>query len=193
MLTGQKVVLREKRISDAANDYAWRCDADLTRLDAVSPITMSYREYMAYYADELQSTNRKRRRFAIDSLDDGKHIGNCMYYDIDKGRRQAELGIMIGEREYWGKGYGTDAVTTLVCHIFKETNIDRIYLNTLEWNVRAQRCFEKCGFIACGRVTRRGNDFMVMELHRSWLKSIEDNGTPTPQSADNKACLPPTT
>jgi len=193
VLTGQKVVLREKRISDAANDYAWRCDADLTRLDAVSPITMSYREYMAYYADELQSTNRKRRRFAIDSLDDGKHIGNCMYYDIDKGRRQAELGIMIGEREYWGKGYGTDAVTTLVCHIFKETNIDRIYLNTLEWNVRAQRCFEKCGFIACGRVTRRGNDFMVMELHRSWLKSIEDNGTPTPQSADNKACLPPTT
>lgn len=193
MLIGQKVVLREKRIGDAANDYAWRRDADLAHLDAVLPVTMSYREYMAYYADELRHPNRRRCRFAIDSLDDGKHIGNCMYYDIDESRRQAELGIMIGERKYWGEGYGTDAVTTVVCHIFKETNIDRIYLNTLEWNVRAQRCFRKCGFIACGRVTRRGNDFIVMELHRSWLKSIEDNATLTPQSADIKAQLPPTT
>ena len=193
MLIGQKVVLREKRISDAATDYAWRCDADLARLDAVLPITMPYREFMAYCADELQSTNRWRRRFAIDSLDASKHIGNCMLYDIDEHRRQEALGIMIGEREYWGKGYGTDAVTTLVSHIFKETNIDRIYLNTLEWNVRAQRCFRKCGFIACGRVIKRGNDFIVMELHRSWLKSIEDNATLTPQSADNKTYLPPTT
>ncbi len=193
MLLGQKVVLREKRISDGTNDYAWRCKADLARLDAVSPVTMSYREYMAYYADELQNTNRRRRRFAIDSLDDSKHIGNCMYYDIDEGKRQAELGIMIGEQEYWDKGYGTDAVTTLVRHIFKETNIDRIYLNTLQWNVRAQRCFRKCGFVACGQVIKRGNDFIVMELHRSWLKSIEDNATLTPQSADNKAYLPPTT
>ncbi len=192
MLIGEKVVLREKRIGDAAKDYAWRCDADLARLDAVLPLTMSYGEYVDYYAGELKSTDRRRRRFAIDSLDNGKHIGNCMYYDIDKGRRQAELGIMIGEREYWGKGYGTDAVTTVVCHIFKETNIDRIYLNTLEWNVRAQRCFRKCGFIACGRVTRRGNDFIVMELHRSWLKPIEGNTTLTPQGADNRAHLPPT-
>ena len=170
VLEGQKVVLREKRITDAENDYAWRCDRDLARLDAASPIKPSYREYVAYYADELRFPSRRRHRFAIESLD-GKHIGNCMYYDIDEQRRQAELGIMIGDRHYWGKGYGTDAVNTLVNHIFTETNIDRIYLNTLEWNVRAQLCFQKCKFIPCGRVTKNGNDFIVMELHRSWLQA----------------------
>lgn len=171
-LTGQKVVLREKRLSDAENDYAWRCDRDLARMDAASPVKPSYREYLACYADELRFPSKRRRRFAIDSLD-GKHIGNCMYYDIDEERRQAELGIMIGDREYWGKGYGTDAVNALVHHIFSETKIDRVYLNTLEWNLRAQLCFQKCRFIPCGRISKNGNDFIVMELHRRWLESSE--------------------
>lgn len=172
VLTGQKVVLREKRITDAANDYGWRCDSELSRLDGVSPLKLSPQEYIANCTEELRHSSGRRRRFAIDSLN-GKHIGNCMYYDIDKSKRQAEMGILIGDREYWNKGYGADAVTTLVCHIFEETSIERVYLNTLEWNVRAQRCFQRCGFIACGRVTKRGNNFLTMELHRSWMKPIK--------------------
>ena len=174
MLVGQKVVLREKRLSDAPNDYAWRCDADLARLDAVPPLKMSFREYSYYYGDELQHGGSRRRRFAIDNLQ-GKHIGNCMYYDIDDAGRQAELGIMIGDRKYWDQGYGTDAITTLVGHIFRDTVLDRVYLHTLVSNVRAQRCFEKCGFVTCGRVNRRGNDFFVMELWRSWTEPAADS------------------
>ncbi|MCJ7521809.1 MAG: GNAT family N-acetyltransferase [Dehalococcoidia bacterium] len=190
VLAGQKVVLREKRISDAENDYAWRCDTDLARLDAVLPLSMSYREYVGYYADELQHASRQRRRFAIDSLDDGKHIGNCMYYDIDDDRKQTELGIIIGDRGYWGKGYGSDAVTALVRHVFNDTGVDRIFLNTLEWNVRAQRCFQKCGFVVCGRATKRGNDFLVMELHRRWTDSIEADSAATLKGDDSKTSLP---
>lgn len=190
MLIGQKVILREKHIGDAGNDYAWRRDSDLSRLDAVSPLDMSYLEYVGYYADELKYMSRRRRRFAIDTLAEGKHIGNCMYYDIDEDIRQAELGIMIGDREYWGRGYGADAVATLVRHVFSDTNVDRIYLKTLEWNVRAQRCFQKCGFIACGRTTKQGNDFLVMELHRGWMKSTEADTATAPHSADSGASLP---
>ena len=172
-MKGKRVVLREKTVTDAAKDYAWRCDPDLCCLDAVPPLKMPYSEYVGYYTDELQNSSRRRRRFAIDSID-GKHIGNCMYYDIDWDRKQAELGIMIGDREYWGQGFGTDAVNILVRHIFNDTDVNRIYLKTLEWNIRAQRCFQRCGFIACGKTTRHGNDFMIMELHRSWLKPVED-------------------
>ncbi|MEE8470277.1 MAG: GNAT family N-acetyltransferase [Dehalococcoidia bacterium] len=170
MLVGLKVVLREKRLGDSENDYAWRCDRDLARLDAAPPLKPAYREFMAHYAEELRYPSKRRRRFAIDSLD-GKHIGNCMYYDIDVDKKQAELGILIGDREYWGKGYGSDALTTLLGHIFRDTNIDRIHLKTLDWNSRAQLCFEKCGFIPCGRVTNNGSEFIVMELLRSWAKS----------------------
>jgi RimJ/RimL family protein N-acetyltransferase len=116
-----------------------------------------------------------------------------MYYDIDWDKRQAELGIMIGERHYWGQGYGADAVATLVRHIFADTKIDRIYLKTLEWNVRAQRCFRKCGFLDCGRTNRQGNDFVIMELHRSWMKSAVDDAPTKKQGSERRTSLPHTT
>jgi len=188
VLSGKQVVLREKLITDGESDYAWRCDPDLAVLDAAAPVVMSYPEYMFYYTDELRTPTRRRRRFAIDTLD-GRHIGNCMYYDIDEEKKQAELGIIIGDREYWGRGYGTDAVTALVSHIFKFNDLQRIYLNTLVWNVRAQRCFEKCGFVPCGRVTRRGNDFLMMELRRDGLKSDAGEDGASQQTAHNDASL----
>jgi len=114
VLIGQKVVLRDKSINDAANDYAWRCDSDLCLLDAVPTLDMPYVEYVGYYADELRYPSKRRCKFAIDTLDEGRHVGNIMYYDIERDSRQAELGIMVGDREYWGRGYGADAVATLV-------------------------------------------------------------------------------
>jgi ribosomal-protein-alanine N-acetyltransferase len=168
ILTGQKVVLREKRLSDAENDYAWRTDPELARYDAVLPLKLSLQEFMLYYTEQLRSFKEDRRWFAIDSLD-GKHIGNCMYYDVDKIRRQAKIGIIIGNPEYWGKSYGTDAVMTLVAHVFGDLNLERVYLDTLEWNVRAQRCFQKCGFVVSGHINDKGHNFVIMELYKSWL------------------------
>jgi RimJ/RimL family protein N-acetyltransferase len=187
VLRGEKTILREKQLSDADNDYAWRSDRELARLDAASPVHLTRREFMAYYAEELRHPSRKRRRLAIDSLD-GKHIGNCMYYDIDEDKKQAELGILIGDRDYWGQGYGTDAVKSLLAHLYRGTTLDRIYLNTLEWNVRAQLCFQKCGFEPCGRTTRGGNEFVVMELYLSQVKPV----APLAEPSDIGTSLPST-
>ena len=168
MLKGRKVVLREKRLDDAAEDYAWRCDEELARLDAAIPIRLSFTEFLDDYAEGLRSQSRYRRRFAIDTLE-GKHIGNLMYYDIDENRGEAELGVMIGDRDYWKQGYGTDSITTLLEYIFTTTSLKRIYLNTLDWNLQAQGCFEKCGFVPCKRVKRYSGTFVVMEIRRdSW-------------------------
>lgn len=167
MIKGRKVVLREKRLSDGAEDYAWRCDPELARLDATPPSRLSFSEFLMSYAEELRYPSSKRRRFAIDTLN-GEHIGNCMYYDIDEKRGEAEIGIMIGDRDYWDQEYGADAITTLVRHIFRETGLDRLYLSTLNWNLRAQKCFAKCGFVPCGRVSRGRDNFVIMELKRSW-------------------------
>ena len=143
-IRGEKVILRDKRTDDTPDDYAWRKDEDLARLDATRPINMSYEEYLRYAVDELELGGKWSHRLAIDTLD-GKHIGNCMYYDIDSKRRQAELGIMIGDREYWERGYGTDSINTLLCHIFTTSPLERIYLHTLDWNHRARRSFARRG------------------------------------------------
>jgi RimJ/RimL family protein N-acetyltransferase len=94
-----------------------------------------------------------------------------MYYNIDTVRREAEIGITIGDRSYWGKGLGADAVRTLVRHIFRVTGFRRVYLKTLDWNVRAQRAFEAAGFRQCGRSRRGGNSFVVMEYMAAWATS----------------------
>ena len=176
MLRGQKVILREKKYSDSDNDYSWRKDPELIILDAAPRLKLCRREYIAYSNEEIRNPHRRRRRFAIDSID-GKHIGNCMYYDIDEINKQAELGILIGDKDYWGKGYGTDAINTLVSHIFNSSNIKRVYLKTLDWNIRAQRCFQKCGFVHCGKVTKNDNNFIVMEIYRSWVNNCKANNS----------------
>ena len=151
-LVGDKTVLRDKQLEDAANDYAWRRDPELSRLDATSPIKMGFEEYYRYATDEVGYTSKWSRKFAIDTLD-GQHIGNCMFYDIDLRRGETELGIMIGDREYWGKGYGLDAVSTLLEYIFTSTSLSRVYLHTLDWNQRAQKSFGNAGFREVRRVS----------------------------------------
>ena len=163
MLKGNKVVLREKRLEDAKNDYEWKTNGELTRLDATLPLNVTFSEYLSSYAEELRYPHLMQRRFAIET-EEGRHIGNCMYYNIDGNKGEAELGIIIGDRHYWDKGYGTDAVATLVKQIFEEPNLEKVYLHTLEWNIRAQRCFEKCGFTVCGHTVRNGHRFIIMEL-----------------------------
>jgi len=162
---GKKVVLREKRIEDTPDDYTWRTDNELARLDATRPLSMSYDEYLRYVRDEFRYTNTSSKRLAIDTLD-GRHIGNCMYYDLDLRRRQAEIGIMLGDRDYWSKGYGTNSVETLVAYLFRSTPLDRIYLHTLEWNHRARRSFAKAGLRELKSVHRSGQDFILMEILR---------------------------
>ncbi|MBI2919027.1 MAG: GNAT family N-acetyltransferase [Chloroflexi bacterium] len=162
---GTKVVLREKRLSDALQDYQWRTDKELARLDAATPLAMSFADYHAFCMEDLQFPDPLRRRFAIETLD-GIHIGNCTYYDVDERRGQCQVGIMIGDKSYWDQGYGTDAMTTLVDHIFRTTKFERVYLETLDWNIRAHLSFQKVGFFPCGREQRPPYTFIVMEMFR---------------------------
>lgn len=166
MIKGTMVVLREKRLEDAMQDYAWRSDAELASLDATLPINIPFSQYLSVYAEELQYANTKGRRFAIETLD-GRHIGNCNYYNLDKYKGEAELGILIGDRDYWDRGYGADAVITLVNQLFSETKLKRMYLHTLEWNDRAKKCFEKCGFTPLRLVIRGGQKFIFMEIRNT--------------------------
>ena len=178
---GAKVVLREKRPSDADDDYAWRSDSELARFDAARPFSASFDDFRALHEEELAYPSPSRRTLAIEDQA-GRHIGNVMYYNIDYAHGEAELGITIGVREYWGQGYGTDAVRTLVRHLFTKTALKRVYLKTLDWNERARRSFEKAGFVVYGTTRRGGHDFTLMEVRREWLTG-GDEGTEEGETA----------
>jgi len=170
MIFGDRVILREKRSSDAHNDYLWQTDRELVELDASPVLTMPFSHYLLDHALQLRSLTLNRRPFAVETFD-GKHIGNCSCYNVEEAKGEAEVGILIGDRNYWDKGYGTDALTALVSHIFQGTGLKRLYLKTLDWNKRAQQCFNKCGFTPCGHLYQGGYNFVLMELHRKgWEK-----------------------
>jgi len=172
-LYGARVTLRDKMLQDAEKDYIWRCDPELARLDAAYPLTMNYDRYLKIFEDQLKYPTPGSHHFAIEVFDQ-KFIGNCMYYDLDSVNREAELGIVIGDRDYWSGAYGYDAVVTLLDHMFDFRNLKRVYLHTLEWNKRAQKCFSKCGFKPVKDVRRMGLDFILMDIHRDdWFEACE--------------------
>lgn len=166
MIVGSKVILREKRLGDAWDDFNWATDAELSYLDAAPILSITFTQYFAEYAHELRISSSTNRRFAVDTLD-GKHIGNCSFYNVDEDNGEAELGVIIGNRDYWDKGYGTDTVRTLLNYIFCQTNLKQVYLKTLRSNNRARQCFLKCGFTPYGHMDRDGFSFSLMRVHRN--------------------------
>lgn len=162
---GRLVRLREKHLDDAERDFGWRSDAELAAFDAVPPLAISFRSFVATLAEELESPGATRRVFAIEETAGSRHIGNVMYYGYDRELAEGELGITIGDRDYWGRGYGSEAARLLLDHLFDELGLRRVYLHTLTWNHRAQGAFRKAGFRRVRTVHRMGHDFVLMEAY----------------------------
>lgn len=171
MIKNGKISLCQKDLSDTPNDYKWQTDIELAHLTATVPITISFSDYLLNYTSYLLNAQSTKYQFAI-KIQDGKHIGNCACYGINTERSEVEIGILIGDRNYWDKGYGVDAIISLIDFVFNRIDCRRIHLKTLESNKRALKCFSKCGFIQCGSIMSHGNNFILMELlHNQWLQN----------------------
>lgn len=102
--------------------------------------------------------------FAIEA--NGRFIGQCLLRHFDYAARTAELGISIGDRDFWGRGYGRDAVRILVKYAFRLRNLERVWLTVNASNERAIRSFVAAGFAEEGRLRRHvwldgGHDDLV--------------------------------
>jgi diamine N-acetyltransferase len=108
-----------------------------------------------------------------EGIENWKLIGSLGFTDISWRIRSAEFGILIGEKEYWGKGYGTEAVRLLTQYGFNTLNLNRIFLRVFEDNHRAIRAYEKAGFTLEGRMRQaefhlgKYLDVLIMSVLRS--------------------------
>ena len=108
--------------------------------------------------------------FAILTLVENKLIGNCGLHQVDLKNRSAIFGIMIGEKDYWDKGYGTDATRTLIRSGFEELGLNRIELQVYDFNPRAIRVYEKAGFRRDG--VRRQGLYRMGQFHDEIIMCI---------------------
>ncbi len=106
---------------------------------------------------------------------EGHPIGELGLLRIEPPHGRAELGITIGEKEYWGRGYGADAIRCVLGYVFGEMGLRRVSLITDEDNRRGIRCYEKCGFVREGllrahrlRYGRPLNMVLMAVLREEW-------------------------
>ena len=110
-------------------------------------------------------------------------VGNCGFFNIEQINRCAEVGIMIGEKSYWNKGYGTEAMQLLLKHGFETLNLNRIYLRVYETNPRAIHAYEKSGYVLEGRqreahyLDGKYIDVVFMSVLRSEWKELNKTKT----------------
>jgi len=147
MILGEKTRLRGIEREDIPTFVRWLNDPEVRRyLNLYSPISRAEEE--GWF--EAQLSDESSRVFAIETLE-GLAIGNIGLHQIDWKNRNAMLGIVIAEKEYWDRGFGTDAIQALLRFAFDEMNLHRVYLSVFDFNGRALRCYEKCGFRQEGR------------------------------------------
>ena len=134
---------------DAPTIAQWFNDLEVTQYlgRGYYPMTeVRERDYLEnMYKDEA------RLVFGIWAKSEEKLVGVVGLHRIDHINQTAELGICIGEKTAWGKGYGTETINALTSHAFGRLNLRHVYLRVLGNNPRGKRCYEKCGFVETGR------------------------------------------
>jgi len=152
MIAGEHVILRAFERDDAERCYRWMNDPNIVRtLKSRYPIAF---QTEIEWLDRAMHANSAERHFAVERRDDRSHIGNASLHDIDWVSRTSWFGLFIGEPTAWNRGFGGDAISTLVRFAFEDMNLVKLRINVFEYNERATHVLEARGFVAEGRLRR---------------------------------------
>jgi len=153
MLRGERAVLRPIQRADLARLWELLEDFEVALLSETGPVLpVSLARYEARFDQEAAEPPRDQTWFAVEA--DQQVIGQIGLYRIDHFNRRCELGISLG-RAYWGKGFGQDAVRTLVDYAFMHLNMNRVSLQVLADDPRALGAYRKVGFVEEGRLRQQ--------------------------------------
>jgi RimJ/RimL family protein N-acetyltransferase len=150
-MEGDLVRLRGYEKSDIEAVMIWVNDEEVTRF-LLSPALRYPVSSLAEekFIESAADPSSPDRIFVIETVADRKYIGTLDLHAIDWHNRRTEVGIVIGDKRYWSKGYGTDAMRLALRLAFDRMNLHRVTLHVDEDNHRAIRCYEKCGFLREG-------------------------------------------
>jgi RimJ/RimL family protein N-acetyltransferase len=169
-LVSKRIYLRPVEEGDLERCLRWINDPEV-----ITTLGKRFPTNAAMEKEWLDSQYKSENSFSLAIMlkDGDQHIGNCGFNDIDYVNRNAEFGILIGEKDQWGKGYASEAARLLLDYGFEELNLHRIFLEVYAHNKRAQRAYEKAGFVHEGTMREsyfRGgvyHDTLVMAVLRS--------------------------
>ena len=146
MIIGDTVRLRGIDKEDLPLFVSWLNDPDVRRyLSLYTPLSnaqeVKWFEYLANHCLAEQPL-----MIEVQNEKGWKAVGDISYINVDQQSRNAELGVFIGDKEFWGKGIGTKAISLMLDYGFKTLNFHRVYLRVFAPNQRGVHCYEKIGF-----------------------------------------------
>lgn len=149
-MTGtEPVYLREIRREDVPIINTWRQDREVTE-SLLGTFRYVNEETDHEWFDSYCATRHRNVRLAIIERESDRMIGVVYLLKIDWISRVAELGIFIGDKDEWGKGYGTRAVELALRHAFYDLNLHRVYTMVLADNEKSPKIFAKYGMVKEG-------------------------------------------
>jgi RimJ/RimL family protein N-acetyltransferase len=172
MLQGKRVRLRSIAREDLPRLWEFNNSLEVELAGGGDPPTpQSLARLQAEFENEASKGGRDGPSFAIEV--DGLYIGQCALFNINPHAHTCELGITIGDKAYWGQGYGRESITLLIEYAFQRHNMHKVWLQVHATNIRAVRCYTACGFREegrlCAHVWSNGQyeDLLMMGLLRS--------------------------
>lgn len=169
----------------AKAEVRWQRDTEFVRLADSNPSQLSSEKKIKEWFDKQAEDGPRPERysFSVRTLDEDKHIGFLGLW-VDLIHSEAWVGLAIGEREFWSKGYGSDMMKLCLQYVFLELGLERLSLGLHEYNPRALRSYEKCGFRLEGRTRkdvmregRRTDTLWMGILREEWLH-MQNGGQP---------------
>lgn len=160
----------------ANSQVKWDRDTEQHRLAHDGPAQLWSAKKIKEYFEKHSENTPQSFGFCIRTLADDSLIGGVSLWVVSWSHADAWMGISIGDRDYWGRGYGTDAIQLILQYGFLELNLRRVSLGLHAYNERALRSYEKAGFILEGRVRgeilregQRYDGIYMGILYEEWL------------------------
>ncbi|HEF1900038.1 GNAT family N-acetyltransferase [Bacillus cereus group sp. MYBK108-2] len=144
MFQSKRINLRKFTIEDISTYHNWRNDMQVMAFTNPTLDVYSFNETEQFCQNIINSSSSKS--YIIEEKDSKKPIGITSLINIDPYNRNAECIIDIGDKDYWGNGFGYEALEILLNYAFQELNLHRIYLRVFSFNERAIKLYEKLGF-----------------------------------------------
>ncbi|MGM0365625.1 MAG: GNAT family N-acetyltransferase [Actinomycetota bacterium] len=143
-IVGRKTIIRKLEERDLDKSLLWLKDPEVNKYLSQDFAGLNKQQEDEWY--QFMKRSKNDLAFAIETTT-GRYIGNCALHKINWFRKTAEFGIVIGEKNYWNKGYGTEAVKIVISYATRKLKLRSIVLNVYEYNKRAIKAYQKCGFL----------------------------------------------
>jgi RimJ/RimL family protein N-acetyltransferase len=172
-LIGKKCFLSPMEISDADKYTTWLNDQEVVKHLSLSTAVITVESEKGFLSSLSQNHN-----YGIIDFESEQLIGSIGLMNIDHIHQTAEIGIFIGNKDYWGKGFGSEALSLLISYAYQTLNLHNIMLKVFSINTRAIKCYEKIGFKKIGVIReainkdKQKHDIILMDILPTDFKKV---------------------